>query len=174
MKSSRSKKSGHAARRKPRFSKATPVASQKKQQASTRKSVVKKRAAGRKKKAQKAPYQGKDGLPGWDDLVARKNERVSGHGAGGALLEAIPTTRLALLILAIAAAFTLYVGHVHATQTLLADVQEIRRDNLRLHLKYNRLKGEFDRATGPAVIYGRAKALGLVEEGGRGPTIYLK
>lgn len=78
------------------------------------------------------------------------------------------------LILVIAALFTLYVGHVHATQALLADLEGARRDNLRLHLKHNRLKGEFDRATGPAVIYERARALGLEEGVAYGPTIRIE
>ncbi len=67
--------------------------------------------------------------------------------------------------------FTLYVGHVQATQDVLADVQELRRENLRLHLRYNRVKGEFDRMTGPEVIYRRAKELGLEEGFAYGPAI---
>lgn len=38
-------------------------------------------------------------------------------------------------------------------------------------LEYNRLKGEFDRATSPAVIYERARALGLVEGFTYGPVV---
>lgn len=78
-----------------------------------------------------------------------------------------------LWTLAAAAALTLYVGHVHATRALLADVQTVQRTNLRLHLKVNRLKGEYDRQTGPAVIRPRARALGLVEDYHFGPTIRL-
>ncbi len=79
--------------------------------------------------------------------------------------------RTALLILAVAAAFTLYIGHVHATQELLSEVQTAQREHLRLNLKYNRLKGEFDRATGPAMIYERARALGLEEGIAYGPEL---
>lgn len=79
--------------------------------------------------------------------------------------------RFGLLLLLIVVALAAYVGHVHATQQLLADVQQARQDNLRLHLKHNRLKGEFDQATGPAVIYERARALGLEDDITYAPTI---
>lgn len=79
--------------------------------------------------------------------------------------------RIALIIVGLAAAFTLYVGHVHATQQLLSDLQDARSANQTLHLKHNRLKGAFDRKTGPSVIYERARALGLRESVSYGPTI---
>jgi hypothetical protein len=79
-----------------------------------------------------------------------------------------------LLLLAVAAAFTLYVGHVHATQDLLAEVQLLRKDNVRLHMQHNRLKGEFDRRAGPAGLYERARALGLEEGIAYGPTITVE
>lgn len=110
------------------------------------------------------------GLPGWKDLKGA-NRRVRGGKQGGSFLERISTTRFALVIVGLAVLFTLYVGHVHATQDLLAEVQQERRENLRLHLKYNRLKGDFDQMVGPSVIYGRAHRLGLVEDPSFGPTI---
>jgi hypothetical protein len=82
--------------------------------------------------------------------------------------------RFALVILALAALFTLYVGHVHATQDLVARVQEARQANRSLHLKHNRLKGAFDRATGPAVIQRRAQQLGLEENLAYGPPITVE
>ena len=91
----------------------------------------------------------------------------------GSFLETISTLRFGMLVLAIAAVFTLYIGHVHATRALLVEVQSLRQENLELHLRYNRLKGEFDRATGPATIYRRAKELGLEEGISYGPTIRL-
>ncbi len=113
-----------------------------------------------------------EALPGWSDL-AKSNHHARGGARGSAFLEAIPTTRFALLIAALAILFTAYVGHVHATQDLLADVQQMRRENLQLHLKYNRLKGDFDRMVGPGVIYERARRLGLVEDPRYGPTIEI-
>jgi len=76
-----------------------------------------------------------------------------------------------LVLLALATVFTLFIGHVHATQDLLDELQQARRENLRLHLQHNRLKGEFDQATGPSVIYERAGAMGLEEGIAYGPTI---
>ena len=113
-----------------------------------------------------------DTLPGWTDLTGA-NHRSGSRGAGGTFLERVSTTRFAVLIVGIAVLFTLYVGHVHATQDLLAQVQQERRENLRLHLKHNRLKGEFDRMVGPSVIYDRAHELGLVEDPDFGPAIQI-
>jgi len=110
-------------------------------------------------------------LPGWKELSneeARRDKRSEGF------LERVSTVRMVLIILALGAAATLYVGHVHATQDLLARVQEAREVNRSLHLKHNRLKGAFDRATGPAAIHERAQALGLEESLAYGPTIELE
>ena len=113
-----------------------------------------------------------EALPGWTDL-ASANRRKARRDTRHPLLERVSTTRFAVLIVGIAVLITLYVGHVHATQDLLAEVQQQRRENLRLHLKHNRLKGEFDRMVGPAVIYYRARTLGLVEEPAFGPPIEI-
>lgn len=110
-------------------------------------------------------------LPGWKDLSDPQDGRQQ---VSGGFLERVSTVRFALIILACAALFTLYVGHVHATQDLLAQVQEARRTNQSLHLKHNRLRGAFDRATGPAVIQQRAQALGLEENLAYGPPIRVE
>lgn len=110
-------------------------------------------------------------LPAWSDLAAGKGGAAPSRPAESGFVEATSTLRFAGLVLLLAAAFTLYVGHVHATQDLLADLEQVRRDNLRLHLKENRLRGAFDQATGPTVIYERARSLGLEEGIAYGPTI---
>lgn len=86
-------------------------------------------------------------------------------------MEKVSTVQFALLLLFVAASITLYVGHVHATQEVLSEMQQAKKENLRLHLKLNRLRGDFDRATGPAVVYQRAKEIGLEEGIAYGPTI---
>lgn len=111
-------------------------------------------------------------LPGWSDL-AKANQRSAANGRKGTFLERISTTRFALLVLALALLSTTYVGHVQATQDLLAEVQHLRRENLHLHLKHNRLKGEFDQMVGPSVIYDRARRLGLEENVVYGPAIAI-
>lgn len=73
----------------------------------------------------------------------------------------ISTARFGLLVVAVATVFTLYIGHVYRTQDLLNELQQMRRENLRLHLQHNELKGELDEATGPSVIHARAPELGL-------------
>ncbi|HEX7072044.1 MAG TPA: hypothetical protein VF190_14620 [Rhodothermales bacterium] len=113
----------------------------------------------------------KNPLPGWHDLATGENERHRRRSRHSSFLETISTARFGLLIVAIAVAFTLYVGHVHSTRQVLAEVTTLRQENLRLHLRYNRLKGDFDRATGPSLIYQRAGDLGLEEGIAYGPTI---
>lgn len=109
-------------------------------------------------------------LPGWKELTTR-NERTASRPRTATRIDQVSTVRFGLLLLVLAAGITLYVGHVQATQDLLAEVQQTRRENLRLHLKMNRLQGEFEQATGPEVVYRRARALGLVEGIDYGPTI---
>lgn len=129
---------------------------------------VRKAAPSRKRKS------GKDhgALPSWRQLESKKNRRLK-QDPTSPFLDAISTARFALLLAAVAAAFTLYVGHVHATQDLLARTEQVQKENHRLHLKYNRLKGDFDRMTGPAEIHRRARALGLVEDTEFGNTIVI-
>lgn len=100
-------------------------------------------------------------LPGWTDLEPAQNRRR--RESGDTFLENVSTGRFGLALLVIAGLFTLYVGHVHATTDLYGELQQARTENQRLHLKHNRLKGAFDRRTGPSVIYERARELGLRE-----------
>jgi len=109
-------------------------------------------------------------LPSWKQLESKKNRRRK-QDVGSPLLGAVSTVRFVVLLAAIGGAFTLYVGHVHATQSIVAKTEQARKLNHQLHLKYNRLKGEFDRMTGPAEIHRRAYALGLVEDATYGSTI---
>lgn len=89
-------------------------------------------------------------------------------------MENVSTLRFSLVILAIAGAFTLYVGHVHTTTDLYNELQQARAENQRLHLKHNRLQGEFDRRVGPSVIYERARGLGLQGSVTYGPPITVE
>jgi hypothetical protein len=102
-------------------------------------------------------------MPGWGEL--EKSNRREGARKGGwdVVLDSVPTMRLSLWILSSAILVTLYVGHVHSTQQLAAEVHQMSTTNLTLHLRYNRVKGAFDQASGPSVIYERARRLGLSE-----------
>ncbi len=108
-------------------------------------------------------------LPGWGDLGGEPLARKVGRTER--LLGRISMGRFVLLVVAAAVAFLLYVGHVYRTQEILSELQTVRRENLRLHLKYNRVKGAFDAATAPAVIIPEAQALGLEEGIAYGPAI---
>ncbi len=102
------------------------------------------------------------GLPNWADLEAGDGKSSRAPEWSGAFAT-VPILRLVVVILSIAAVFTVYVGHVHATTDLLTEVDRLRSENLELHLDRNLVKGSFDRASGPGVIATRARALGLVE-----------
>ena len=102
-------------------------------------------------------------LPSWSDLEPKRNQIRKEPDDDGSFLENVSTVRFGLLVLVLAALFTLYVGHVHAPQQVLRAVQGAQQLNPSPHLKHNRLKGAFDQATGPSVIYDRARGLGLRE-----------
>jgi len=110
-------------------------------------------------------------LPSWTDLEPQNSRRRSDEG--DFFLQRVSTVRFALVVLVLAGAFTLYVGHVHATKDLLNKVQSARAENQRLHLKRNRLEGEFARKVSPSVIYERARELGLRESVTYGPPISI-
>ena len=126
-------------------------------------------------------------LPGWSDLRRSHARTLAGGGGGEAaaaggsaprraatgFLLRVETIPFALVVLSLAALFVAYVGHVHATQELVSEVQAARRTNRMLHLKHNRLRGDYDRATGPAVIHERARALGLDTHLQVGPAVRL-
>lgn len=106
-------------------------------------------------------------LAGKAPPAQRRRERSPG------LVDAVPTLRFATLLAIACAVLTLYVGHLYASQSLVDEVQELRKEKLRLSLQQNRLRGEFDRMTAPAVILHRAEALGLHASGDYAPTIIV-
>lgn len=87
------------------------------------------------------------------------------------VLDVTPSLRFAVWTLIACIAVTLYVGHVYATQSTLANLQSERRENLRLRLTRDRLRGAFNRMTGPQQVMDRAAALGLEEGAAYGPVI---
>lgn len=113
-------------------------------------------------------------LPSWSELASPGGAGRAAKARANAFVESISTKQFVLIIVALATAFTVYINHVNATQEVASELQQLKRENLRLHLKYNRLKGEFDTATGPAMIYRRAETLGLEEGYSYGPTIIVE
>jgi hypothetical protein len=110
-------------------------------------------------------------LPDWSalsEVAPRRRAKAASPGSSR-----LTTARFALWLFGIGIATTLYVGHVHATQDLFERLHALRKENLRLHLERDRLKGELDHALGPTVIYPKANALGLHEGFEYGPTLKL-
>ena len=113
-------------------------------------------------------------LPAWKDLDQPKNKKKKANKKSqveGGFLASVSTARLGLIIVASAIALALYVGHVLATQELLADLELEKKANLRLQLELNQLEGRFERLTAPDEIYRRALVLGLEEGTDFGPSI---
>ena len=121
-------------------------------------------------------------LPGWDelpsDLAGKKGRTKAGHKAARRradarlrALDTVPSLRFGLVTLLACVFVTLFVAHVYATAATLDALQEARRQNDRLRLTHQRLKGDFDRMTGPRAVMPRAAALGLGEGVVYGPPI---
>lgn len=117
----------------------------------------------------KTPRGVSSGTPRWSDLgmapMAVRTSRME------KLSERLPARRFYLALLVLLVAVVGYVGHIYATKQLYRSLQTARAENLALHLKHNRLRGELDAATAPSVVVGRALALGLEEGIAYGPTI---
>ncbi len=110
-----------------------------------------------------------DNLPEWKDLSSGKKARNTRKKAKNtrnqvaSRLSQVPTSQFALVLLISALGLGLYVSHVFGTQETLSRVEQLRRDNLRLELQYNQLKGQLDKKLSPSIIYHRAQEFGLKE-----------
>jgi cell division protein FtsB len=120
-------------------------------------------------------------LPGWGDLAVTPNsptpaavrqprKATARHG----WFDRVASPRVMLVLVLACLAGLFYVNHVYATQDLAARAQTLRKQNTRLHLKHDRLRGEFDRLHGPSVILERARQIGLVESAAYAPTIRME
>lgn len=111
---------------------------------------------------------------GWAELAGKATAAATRkREAQPGFVDAVPTLRFAVLLLAVCVGLTLYVGHLYASQSLADEVQLLQREKLRSALQHNRLRGEFDRMTAPAVILHRADGLGLRASGDYAPTILV-
>lgn len=102
-------------------------------------------------------------LPSWTDLEHTNARRPPTPTSDRPFLEHVSTVRFALFVMILAASFTAYVGHVHATQELLADVQQAQAENRSLHIQHNYLQGAYARKIGPSQVHQRARAMGMEE-----------
>lgn len=101
--------------------------------------------------------------PSWNALEKDNARKRRKREAQATFMGSLSTVKFVLGVLAVAIVFTLYVGHVYATQELVQEVERLSRERLELELEYNRVRGQFDRVTGHDDIWERARALGLRE-----------
>jgi cell division protein FtsL len=101
--------------------------------------------------------------PSWTALEKDNARKRRKRNAQTTFMGSLSTVRFVLGVLAVAIVFTLYVGHVYATQELVQEVERLSRQRLELDLEYNRVRGQFDRMTGHDDIWQRARDLGLRE-----------
>ncbi len=134
-------------------------------------------------------------LPGWAELAGassgvtgragraaagqRKAETLADRKAGRSAarvrpFDLVPSLRFGLLVLIACAIATAFVAHVYGTRDVLAELQAARSENVRLRLAGQRLRGDFDRMTGPDAVMPRAVALGLEEGVAYGVPIKLE
>ena len=125
-------------------------------------------------------------LPDWQELGSSAGSTSRKKAGGKAAkrraaaksrlraLDATPSLRFGLIATVVCVIVVLFVGHVYATSHTLDALQEARRTNDRLRLTHQRLKGDFDKMTGPSAVMPRAAALGLEEGVAYGPPIHIE
>lgn len=111
-------------------------------------------------------------LPAWDELGGTGSAAAARPPRTRAL-DLVPSLRTGVVLFVLAVLATLFVGHGYATRATLAEVQQLRRENLTLQLTNQRLRGAVDQMTGPDAVIDRARALGLEEGVAYGPVVYL-
>ncbi len=73
----------------------------------------------------------------------------------------VSTLQFGIIIFLLAGILTVYIGHIHTSQDLLAEINSQRKENVRLHLQHKQLVADYNAIVGPSVIYRRAENLGL-------------
>ncbi len=68
----------------------------------------------------------------------------------------------------------LYLQHVFTTQAIFRDVNRLHRDHNKALIRHTELRFTYERMTGPADVYARAKELGMVDGGPADQQIILK
>lgn len=67
-----------------------------------------------------------------------------------------------------------YLQHVFTTQAILKDVNRLHRELDKAEIRHSELRFTYERMTGPADVYIRAKELGMVDGGPADQHILLK
>lgn len=147
------------------------------------------RSPSTKTSAKKARRRTGHALPGWSDLpvladdATRKKAPASKTAKAKAAsrarvqkaraLDVVPSRRFGVLAIGASVLLVLFLGHSYSTRATLDALQDARRENERLRLTHQRLRGDVDRMTGPSAVMSRAASLGLEEGVAYGPTIHL-
>lgn len=95
---------------------------------------------------------------------SQKTSKKVSQGNGIKLSAFKPTKIIAFTLVAAIFGF-IYLTHVFATQELLGQVQQLQRDYEQTQQVHDELKLRYDRMTGPANIYRKARELGFINAG---------
>jgi hypothetical protein len=77
----------------------------------------------------------------------------------------MPAWKVMLLSVIAGVLGAVYLQHVFTTQAILKDVNRLHRDLGKAELRHRELRFTYERMTGPADVYIRAKELGMVDGG---------
>ncbi len=95
---------------------------------------------------------------------SQKTSKKVSQGTGFKLSAFKPTKIIVFTLVAAIFGF-IYLTHVFATQELLGQVQQLQRDYEQTQQVHDELKLRYDRMTGPANIYRKARELGFINAG---------
>lgn len=86
----------------------------------------------------------------------------------------VSALKMILISILVAIAGLTYINHVFHTQKLHAEVQRLQREHDKARRFYADRKFTYDRMTGPAEVYARARQIGLVYSNTADPVLILK
>ena len=81
--------------------------------------------------------------------------------------------RLIVYSLLFGLAGSMYLTHVFQTQSILSEVQQLRREHERAQRILNDTRRTYDASTGPAEVYRRAESLGLISGEATDPILHI-
>lgn len=96
--------------------------------------------------------------------LSQKTSKKVGQETG-IKLSAFKPTKIIVFTLVAAIFGFIYLTHVFATQELLGQVQQLQREYEQTQQVHDELKLRYDRMTGPANIYRKARELGFINAG---------
>lgn len=79
--------------------------------------------------------------------------------------------KLMLLSIALGVVGSIYLTHVFQTQTILREVQQLRRNYERVQRVNTDARRNYDRMTGPVEVYRQAGQIGMINGGAADPVI---